>query len=180
MFRLVGESAEERQQKATAEALKKTLKESRRERTRENAALILAEFAEKDDEAVGILKKMMEEGKSPWRSARSAIGLARLRDVSGWQYVTQQLEAGAYPAAALLAEQRRRGLEQLAEKVGQAAHVEQLAQNVKRVIERAIEKGTPRNRFEERYAKHLVACFDRDCGVGTSSGAVGGECTIGK
>ena len=68
----------------------------------------------------------------------------------------------------------------MAAKVGQAANVKQLAHNVKSVIERAIKEGTLRNCFAERYARHLVDCFDGDCRVGTSSGAVGGECTIGK
>ena len=59
---------------------------------------------------------------------------------------------------------------------GEPGNVDGLAQNVKRVI---IAR-TPRNCFEERYARLLVSCLEGDCGAGSAGVAIGGECTFGK
>jgi hypothetical protein len=182
MFPLVARAAPDRDRKAAIKELKSIVTEKPgRDRTSDNAALILAGFGEKDDATVAILMRMSEDKQRPWRAAGGAVALARLGVGRGWQDVTQQLEGerdrGAYAAAVVLAQQGRDGLEELALKVGQPRdEAGRLAQNVKRVIGGR----TPRNCFEQRYARWLVACLDGDCREGKAGEVIGGECTLGR
>lgn len=188
LFGLVGEAAEERQRETTLEALEQGIKRSQRDRARENMALILADFEQKDDTAARVLEQMSDAQKQPWRSARGALGLAQLGDGTGWKNITGQLQEreGAFAAATLLAQRGRRGLQELTAKYGQAGDLDRLTTTIKNVISARINCASTLagcqpfdNCFEERYARWLIACIDGHCKPSTANHPIGGECSLG-
>ena len=188
LFRVVGKGVEDRPLKMTLDALRTAIGQSQRDRTRENMALILADFGEKDDTAIAILRKMSEEKKRPWRSTQSALRLAKLGDENGWKHIMRQMEGeGEYQAATSLAQQGRRGLEELTAKYGQTGDVDRLTTSIKNVISGRINCASAsagcqpfNNCFEQRYARWLIECLDGHCEAATTNRAVGGECSLGR
>jgi hypothetical protein len=192
LFHVARAGTREFQRKRTIDALRTAIGQPQSDRTRENMALILAEFlwdfGQKDDTAAAILRTMSEKG-SRWSAARGALALAQLGDDTGWKDITQKLEekTGAYEAAAVLAQQGRPGLGELTAKYGEPGGLDGLTTKMENVINRRIECDRApsygcqpfANCFQERYARWLVASLDQISEAATTKEPIGGECTLG-
>lgn len=163
LFQIVGASVEGPRRKATLDDLKRLL-ESPQPRMRQNTALILADFEERDAAVMDILDQTLaDDHEGAWRRAASAIARARLGERPDRRpardYLTQQLEQPpdvAYPAAAQLAQLERSKLKALAEQMDGPTGFDALHAKLRH----AIDKRAPANCFEQRYAAYLVACLD--------------------
>jgi CRP/FNR family cyclic AMP-dependent transcriptional regulator len=190
LFLIVGKAASERQRNKAVDDLKTAIATSGNDRTRENMALILADFGQKDETASDILKKMADDGsRRGWKSALGALGLAKLGDRAGWEHITRQLEEGkrSYAVAALLAQQDHSELERLVEQFGQTTGMDRLTASIKKAINGRIRCRTGSwacdpfdNCFEERYARWLVMCLDSHCDSAQTTAAIDGECSLGS
>jgi hypothetical protein len=185
LFSTIGDVALPRERKMTLQELKVGIGgTSPSNRTRENIAIILANFQERDDNAIEILRKMEAGGE--WKSPQGALALAKLGEPTGWKRLMSQLEdeKRAYPAAALLAHEKPAERKRLVEKFGHAGGDAQLVASIKNVINGRINcrngRCRPfRNCFEERYARYLIACLDGKCETTFTNGPIGGACSIG-
>jgi hypothetical protein len=158
----VAQGAESLQLKKLASELTDALENARLSRARDNLVLTLAELGVSSQKVLSLLEDMLES-KRPLRAAPAAIGLAKLGDKRGFEYLLRQLEAepaaASYPAASLLAELGAPGIEQLATKVRQQSRAPQLTAD----IEHVLRGRAPRNCLEERYANYLIACLHGSC-----------------
>lgn len=127
-------------------------------RARRNLALTLAELDVHSAQVVEPLAEMLQPGqRAPWFAAAAAIGLAKLGDQRGLEFIDSMLEdspAAAYPVALMLAEAGRpsiarvvsnapaRTSEALIEKVDvvRALHAE-CKGNLVRVLEKLADQG---------------------------------------
>ena len=186
LFLSVAAEASERQRKKVIDDLKTAITTSRNDQTRQDMALILADFRQKEATALDILKDMTDD-ESPWRSALGTLGLAKLGDRAAWDRITQQLEDGerSYAAAALLAQQEYSERKRLVGQFGHPRDMDGLTASIKKAINgrircRSANEGCRpfNNCFEERYARWLVACLDDHCEGSRTAAAIEGECSL--
>lgn len=171
----VGESADRDDKRHLIDALEDIAARRDGRRSRENAALILASLGRSGVAQRDMLASMMA-GQEPWSAAAASIALAKLGYAQAWKTLGKQLAdtSAAYPYASLLAQEGKGALEALARRFHDARNWPERAQQ----IQRAIQAHEPRNCFEQRYDRWLLACLTGPCDRGPASSPIGGECTL--
>lgn len=171
----LGESADRDDKRRLIDALEDIAARRDGRRSRENAALILASLGRGGGAQREMLASMMAT-QEPWSAAGAAIALAKLGDAQAWKVLGEQLADGsaAYPFASLLAQEGKGALEALARSFADARNWPERS----RQIDHAIRAHEPRNCFEQRYDRWLLACLSGPCDRGPTSSPIGGECTL--
>lgn len=149
------------------------------ERSRDNAALILASFGRSNDAARERLAAMQHSDR-PWRAAVGAIALAKLDDEDAYRTIVerlQQTDAIAYPFASSLAQYGGAAVKALISRYEKKRRARAATLGL---IRSALERHEPRNCFEERYKRWLGACLDNRCGRASPTEPIGGKCRLGE
>jgi CRP-like cAMP-binding protein len=163
MVPYVAQEAELAQRDLLTEQLTEALRDGHSRRARQNVALSLADLQVNSTQLTELLLTMLRN-ESSWQAAAAAIGLAKLGNMRGAEFIdnllTDASPAAAYPVALLLAEAGRPTLEMLVAR-NPGRQLETLIEAVSHVL-RVRE---PRNCLEERYTDYLLGCLN---GIGCS------------
>jgi CRP-like cAMP-binding protein len=128
-------------------------------RARRNLALSLADLDVDSAAVVDVLAELVRSGQPPWFAAAAAIGLAKLGDSRGLEFIDHLLDesdpAAAYPVALTLAEAGRPTLARVIAKA-RGRTVDDLISKLSRVLSTR----EPKNCLEERYTNYLLGCLN--------------------